>query len=97
MDIIRNGKHITLTNKELEDAYYEQQHKYDIEAVSELIPNQYFSRCQYDKHEEFLKRLKNDPELCSEFAWKWRDCKDDAIDEWNLWSDVYTCFISEHK
>jgi hypothetical protein len=86
MVIIRDGKQIELTNEEMTEAYYEQQHKWDMEYVSNEIP--YLLE---EEESDRVNRLRNDKEFCDKVAHRFRKYLEDIItgeDEQYCWEDA---------
>lgn len=90
MIIMRDGKEIELTPQELLDAYYEQEHKWDMNYISQDLPVLFNDEGDYD---EEIKRLQTDKGFCSRMAHKYREYLEDRIsvddDEWPCWKDAY--------
>lgn len=86
MIIIRDGKKIELTSEEMIKAYYEQQHKWDMEYVANDIP------IWLEKEESNItRRLRNDEEFCDKVAHRFRKYLGDIItgeDEQYCWEDA---------
>lgn len=73
MKIIRDGKEIELTREELVDAYYEQEHIWDMEYISGNLVEQYNDVHEYDEVEEALQ----DNTFCDRVAYRYRKYLDD--------------------
>lgn len=68
MKIIRDGKEFVLTDREMIDAYYEQQLKWDMEYISGELLDDYNEDGDYDEIKEALKNEK----MCEKVAYKYR-------------------------
>ena len=92
MIIIRDGKKIELTSEEMIKAYYEQQHKWDMEYIAYDIPS------LLEKEESNMtKRLRSDEEFCDKVAHRFRKYLEDIItgeDEQYCWEDACNYVIS---
>ena len=89
MKIIRDGKEIELTAKEMQDAYYEQQHKYDIDDITGWVMES-FSDSDNKKYREIVVHLK-DEDFCDRMAYRYRTYLDEVItgeDEVACWIDA---------
>lgn len=91
MDIIRDGKTITLTRGELIRAYYACEHMFDKEYISGNLLDQYEDSDNYLP--EMREKLKDD-EFLSEVAWKYRKFLEDSYGsdlEWECFIAAYDC------
>lgn len=75
MKIIRDGKEIVLTDREMIDAYYEQQLKWDMEYISGNLLDGYNEDGDYDEIKEALKNKK----MCEKVADKYRKFLEDSF------------------
>ena len=98
MIIMRDGKEIELTPQELSDAYYEQEHKWDMNYISQDLPALFNDEGDYD---EEIKRIQTDKDFCSRMAHKYRKYLEDCIsvddDEWPCWKGAYEYASREIK
>lgn len=76
MKINRNGIEIELTKEEMIDAYYEQQHNFDVEYITGNLLEQY-----EDEHylNVMLERLKNDKDFASKVGYRYRKYLEDSF------------------
>lgn len=92
MTIIRDGVEIKLTKSELIDAYYEQEHIWDVEYITGNLLEQYVDETSNHEDTNMRYRLKHDPELADRVAYKYRKYLDDAYGsdvEWEDLKDAY--------
>lgn len=90
MDIIREGKGITLTRSELVQAYYACEHMFDEEYISGSLLEQYEDGDDVPKG--MPERLRKDPVFRSRVAYKYRKFLDDQYGsdtEWECLKDAY--------
>lgn len=96
MIIMRDGKEIELTPRELSDAYYEQEHKWDMNYISQDLPALFNDEGDYD---EEIKRLQTDKDFCSRMAYRYRKYLDDRTsvddDEWPCWQYAYKYIVGK--
>lgn len=93
MTIIRDGKEIVLTESELVSAYYEQQHKWDVEYITGDLLEQYIDEeFSSDKEIKMGNRLVNDPEFADKVAYKYRKYLDDAYGSDTEWEDLIDAY-----
>lgn len=74
MKIIRDGKEIELTKKEMIEAYYEQEYNFDVEYITGSLLDQYIDDCS----DEMIDRLRNNPKFASRVAHRYRKYLEDA-------------------
>lgn len=87
MTIVRDGKTFELTGRELANAYYEQEHLFDIEDVKGELESIVSAEVDEEEYVAAAQRILDSPELLSNCA---RD-KRRSMDKYNMdWNSATT-------
>lgn len=92
MKIIRDGVEIPLTEKEMIDAYFEQEHNFDVEYITENLLEQYVDEDSNPEETQMRYRLQHEPELADRVAYRYREYLSDSYGsdvEWESLRDAY--------
>lgn len=92
MKIERNGIEIELTEQEMISAYYEQQHKWDVEYITGNLLEQYVDGTEPEKDRWMAERLTSEPNFADRVAYKYRDYLLDAYGSDTEWEDLHDAY-----
>lgn len=93
MKIERNGIEIELTEQEMISAYYEQQHKWDVEYITGNLLDQYVDGTEPEKDTWMAERLRTEPDFADRVAYRYRKYLEDAYGSDTEWQDLQDAYV----